>query len=104
MSGKSLGLIEAVGLAAAIKAADAALKAANVTLAGYELTKGGGLVTLKMQGDVGAVNAAIAAGAAALKEADQLYSHLIIAHSAEGVESFIQSAETVLTPDLAGKP
>ena len=45
MSGKSLGLIETVGMSAAVEAADAAMKSANVSLVGYELTKGGGMVT-----------------------------------------------------------
>ena len=40
MSGKSLGLIETVGMSAAVEAADAAMKSANVSLVGYELTKG----------------------------------------------------------------
>ncbi|MDF2875981.1 MAG: microcompartment protein, partial [Sporomusa sp.] len=40
----ALGLMEVVGLAAGLEAADAAIKAANVTLIGYELTKGGGMV------------------------------------------------------------
>ena len=48
MSGKSLGLIETVGMSAAVEAADAAMKSANVSLVGYELTKGGGMVTVKL--------------------------------------------------------
>lgn len=50
MSGKSLGLIETVGMSAAVEAADAAMKSANVSLVGYELTKGGGMVTVKLEG------------------------------------------------------
>ena len=61
MSGKSLGLIETVGMSAAVEAADAAMKSANVSLVGYELTKGGGMVTVKLEGEVGAINAAVAA-------------------------------------------
>ncbi|MGM3371746.1 BMC domain-containing protein, partial [Escherichia coli] len=53
MSGKSLGLIETVGMSAAVEAADAAMKSANVSLVGYELTKGGGMVTVKLEGEVG---------------------------------------------------
>ena len=56
---KSLGLIETQGLAGGITAADAAVKSANVELIGYELTKGGGWTTVKIQGDVGAVKAAV---------------------------------------------
>ncbi|MBP2646176.1 MAG: hypothetical protein H6Q75_1616 [Firmicutes bacterium] len=47
MSGEGLGLVETIGLAAAVEAADAAVKSANVGLLGYELTRGGGMVTVK---------------------------------------------------------
>ncbi len=74
---KALGLIETRGLVAAIEAADAMVKAANVTLAGKELATGG-LVTVKILGDTAAVKAAIDAGAAAAKRVGELISiHLI---------------------------
>ena len=60
----ALGMIETKGLVAAIEAADAMVKAANVTLIGKEHI-GGGLVTVMVRGDVGAVKAATDAGAAA---------------------------------------
>ncbi len=63
---QALGLIETKGLIAAIESADAMLKAADVKL--LEKTKvGGGLVTVTVTGDVGAVKAAVDAGAAAVK-------------------------------------
>ena len=52
MSGKALGIIETVGMAAAVEAADSCVKSANVTLIGYELTRGRGLVTIKIEGNV----------------------------------------------------
>jgi ethanolamine utilization protein EutM len=64
MKGQSLGLIETWGLVPAVVAADAAVKAAMVTLLGYELARGG-LVTIMLAGDVAAVTAAVTAGAAA---------------------------------------
>lgn len=64
MSGNALGLIETKGLVAAIEAADAMTKSANVELIGYEKI-GSGLVTVMVRGDVGAVKAAVDAGAAA---------------------------------------
>jgi pimeloyl-ACP methyl ester carboxylesterase len=67
---KALGLIETIGLVTAIEAADAAVKAACVTLLGYENTKGGGKITVKVVGDVGAVQAAVSAGVAADTSAD----------------------------------
>lgn len=59
----ALGMVETFGLTAAIQAGDAMLKAANVTLVGEEEI-GAGLVTVFVQGDVGAVRAAVEAGAA----------------------------------------
>ena len=59
----ALGMIETKGLIGSIEAADAMVKAANVTLVGKEFV-GGGLVTVMVRGDVGAVKAATDAGAA----------------------------------------
>ena len=61
---QALGMIETKGLVASIEAADAMVKAANVTLVGKEHV-GGGLVTVMVRGDVGAVKASVDAGAAA---------------------------------------
>lgn len=95
MTGQSLGLIETVGLAAAIAAADAAVKSANVSLVGYELTKGGGLVTVKLEGEVGAINAAVAAAIVAAGKVGQVYGHRVIARTAQHIASLIHSAETI---------
>ena len=62
--GEALGMIETKGLVGAIEAADAMTKSANVTLMGYEKI-GSGLVTVMVRGDVGAVKAAVDAGACA---------------------------------------
>ena len=75
---KSLGLIETQGLAGGIEAADAAVKSANVELIGYELTRGGGWTTVKIQGDVGAVKAAVdAARIAAMRIGEVVSAHVI---------------------------
>ena len=74
---KALGMIETRGLVASIEAADAMVKAANVTLIGKTLV-GGGLVTVMVTGDVGAVNAAVDAGAAAAEKIGELVSKHII--------------------------
>ena len=63
MDTNSLGMIETKGLIGAIEAADAMVKSANVQLVGKEQV-GGGLVTVMVRGDVGAVKAAVDAGAA----------------------------------------
>ena len=69
MDTNSLGMIETKGLVGAIEAADAMGKSANVQLVGKEQV-GGGLVTVMVRGDVGAVKAATDAGAAAAMLAD----------------------------------
>ena len=77
MEKRSLGLIETMGYTAAIEAADAATKSANVVLLGYEITRAG-VVTVKFLGDVGAVKAAVAAGTAAAEKVGTLFaSHVI---------------------------
>ena len=63
----ALGMVETRGLVAAIEAADAMVKAANVNLVGKEQV-GGGLVTVMVRGDVGAVKAATDAGGAAAEK------------------------------------
>lgn len=95
MSGQSLGLIETVGMAAAVEAADAAMKSANVSLVGYELTKGGGMVTVKLEGEVGAINAAVAAAISAASRVGEVYAHKVIARTAQHIEHIIHSKETV---------
>ena len=70
---QALGMIETKGLVASIEAADAMVKAANVTLIGKEHV-GGGLVTVMVRGDVGAVKAATDAGAAAAERVGELIS------------------------------
>src|ERR1700752_2126048 len=69
----ALGMVETKGLVGAIEAADAMVKAANVTLIGSEYV-GGGFVTVMVRGDVGAVKAATDAGAAAAKRGGELVS------------------------------
>lgn len=62
MADKSIGFIETFGLAACVAAADAAVKSANVKLLGFEYAKGGGMCTVKVEGNVGACKAAVEAG------------------------------------------
>ena len=69
----ALGMIETRGLVGAIEAADAMVKAANVTLVGKEHI-GGGLVTVMVRGDVGAVKSATDAGAAEAERVGELIS------------------------------
>lgn len=71
MSGEALGMIETIGLIGSIEAADAAVKAANVRLAKYEKVDGG-LVSIHLRGDIGAVQAAVDAGAQAARRVGEL--------------------------------
>jgi len=81
----ALGKIETKGLVAAIEAADAMVKAANVTLTRYERT-GGGLIAVLVRGDVGAVCAAVDAGQAAAQKVGELVSAHVIPAPDESLE------------------
>lgn len=95
MAGLALGLIEIVGLPAAIEAADAAVKSANVKLIGYENAKGGGLITIKLQGEVGAVKAAVQAGCAAASKISLVNSSLVIPRPHDELTLMLTSKETI---------
>lgn len=95
MSGEALGLIETIGLAAAVTAADTCLKSANVSLVGYELTKGFGLVTVKILGDVSAVTAAINSAKVSASKVGTVYSTLIIPKPSKDADTLICTKETV---------
>lgn len=77
MAYDALGMVETKGLIGSIEAADAMVKAANVSLVGKEVI-GGGLVTVLVRGDVGAVKAATDAGAAAAQRVGELVSVHVI--------------------------
>jgi len=85
---QALGMIETRGLVGAIEAADAMVKAANVHLIGKERV-GGGLVTVMVRGDVGAVKAAVEAGGAAAKRVGELISVHVIPRPHEEVEAIL---------------
>ncbi|MHC1721832.1 MAG: BMC domain-containing protein [Aminipila sp.] len=88
MQMQALGMIETKGLIPAIECADAMLKAANVSLVDRVFVKGG-LVTIIIEGDVGAVKAATDAGAAAAQRVGQLISVHVIPRPHEEVEEKI---------------
>ena len=81
---QAIGMIECKGLSALLEAADAALKAANVTLNGWEKV-GSGYVTAFFRGDVAAVKAATDAGAAAASQVGQVISVQVIPRPHEGL-------------------
>ena len=94
-STNALGMIETRGLVGAVEAADAMVKAANVTLIGKE-QGGGGLVTVMVRGDVGAVKAATDAGAAAAERVGELLSVHVIPRPHTEVDAILPHATTEL--------
>ncbi len=88
MEKQALGMVETKGLVGAIEAADAMVKAANVTLIGKEQI-GSGLVTVMVRGDVGAVKAAVDAGAAAAKRVGDIYGIHVIPSPHTDVEALL---------------
>ena len=92
MEKQALGLIETRGFVGAVEAADAMVKAVNVTLLGKELV-GAGLVTVMVRGDVGAVKASVDAGAAAAKRVGELVSVHVIARPHDDVEDILPKKE-----------
>ena len=89
----ALGMIETKGLIGAIEAADAMVKAANVRLMNKVLV-GGGLVTVMVRGDVGAVKAATDAGAAAAQRVGELISVHVIPRPHNDVEIILPKDES----------
>ena len=88
MQQDALGMVETKGLIGAIEASDAMVKAANVRLIGKILV-GGGLVTVMVRGDVGAVKAATDAGAAAAERVGELKSVHVIPRPHTDVEKIL---------------
>jgi microcompartment protein CcmL/EutN len=88
----ALGLVETKGLVGSIEASDAMAKAANVQLIGQEKI-GSGLVTVMVRGDVGAVKAAVDAGAAAAQAVGELVSTHVIPRPHEDIEKILPKTE-----------
>ena len=91
MNQDALGLVETRGLVGATEAADAMTKAANVVFIGYDKV-GAGLVTVMVRGDVGAVQAAVSAGAAAASQVGELKSTHVIPRPHQSVDALLPSA------------
>ena len=88
MAQEALGMVETRGLVAAIEAADAMLKAANVTLVGTEKI-GSGLVSIMVRGDVGAVKAAVESGANSASRLGELVATHVIPRPHSDVEKIL---------------
>ena len=90
MALEALGMVETRGLVAAIEAADAMLKAANVQLLGTERI-GSGLVSVMVRGDVGAVKAAVEAGQASAQRLGEIIATHVIPRPHGDVEKILPS-------------
>ena len=88
MTQQALGMVETRGLVAAIEAADAMLKSANVVLVGTEKI-GSGLVSVMVRGDVGAVKSAVEAGAANASRLGELVATHVIPRPHDDVEKIL---------------
>lgn len=88
MAQEALGMVETRGLVAAIEAADAMCKSANVTLVGTEKI-GSGLVTVMVRGDVGAVKSSVESGAAAAGKLGELIATHVIPRPHSDVEMIL---------------
>src|SRR6266498_779886 len=99
MPGDALGMVETKGLIGSVEAADAMVKAANVSLIGKEYI-GAGYVTVLVRGDVGAVKAATDAGAAAARRVGELISVHVIPRPHTEVDRVLpKGGHTGYSPD-----
>ena len=100
---KALGLIETRGMVAAIEAADAMVKAANVKLVN-QVRVGAGLITISVEGDVGAVKAAVDAGAAAAARVGTLAASHVIPRPHQDIEGILPRPPEETPPVPAAEP
>jgi ethanolamine utilization protein EutM len=103
MPGDALGMVETKGLIGSVEAADAMVKAANVSLIGKEYI-GAGYVTVLVRGDVGAVKAATDAGAAAARRVGELISVHVIPRPHSDVERVLPVQIDDTNPDSGKSP
>lgn len=94
---KAIGMLETLGLIPAIEAADSMAKAANVSLKGKYIV-GGGLVTIIVEGDVGAVRAAVDAGSDSASRVGQVLSTHIIPRPHNEVGAILENSSNNMNP------
>lgn len=95
---KALGLIETVGYAPAMAAVDAAVKTAAVTFLGFDSVIGVAKkisITVKLEGDVAAVKAAVEAGVAAARAIGEVHSSQVIPRPHDELDQIIFSKDTL---------
>lgn len=97
---EALGLIEVVGLVGAIEAADTVSKAADVKVIGYELTKGSGMVLVKIVGGVSAVKSAVDAASIAAERVCQVVSKHVIARPSDELDKIINTEKKEVKEEI----
>ena len=97
---EALGLIEVVGLVGAIEAADTASKAADVKVIGYELTKGSGMVLVKIVGGVSAVKSAVDAASITAERVCQVVSKHVIARPSDELDKIINTEKKEVKEEI----
>ena len=97
---EALGLIEVVGLVGAIEVADTASKAADVKVIGYELTKGSGMVLVKIVGGVSAVKSAVDAASIAAERVCQVVSKHVIARPSDELDKIINTEKKEVKEEI----
>lgn len=99
----AIGLVEVMGLAGAVDVSDVMLKAANVQLIGVERARGFGWMTVKIEGDVGAVKAAVDAGKAKAVTNNVFVSDLVIPRPATNLDKvFFKKEEKLVGAEPVG--
>ncbi|MGX7024761.1 BMC domain-containing protein [Vagococcus hydrophili] len=88
---RALGMIEVVGFACAVNISDVMVKTADVTVIGIEKAKGAGWLTVKVLGDVGAVNAAVESGVTVAKKDQAYIASKVIPRLGDGLEIWLEN-------------
>lgn len=91
----AIAVVELMGLPTAIAFADTAVKSANVKLLGYELSRGSGLVAVKLSGNVAAVNAAVDSGSITANQVGKVVAVAVFPRPSNEIEPLVFNSETV---------
>ncbi|MFC6346963.1 BMC domain-containing protein [Vagococcus carniphilus] len=97
---QALGMVEVIGFGCAVNVSDVMVKTADVRIAGIERAKGSGWLTIKVLGDVGAVNAAIESGEQIAKKDQKFIASKIIPRLGEGLDIWLKAGLDASTEKL----
>lgn len=97
---QALGMVEVIGFGCAVNVSDVMVKTADVRIAGIERAKGSGWLTIKVLGDVGAVNAAVESGEQIAKKDQKFIASKIIPRLGEGLDIWLKAGLDASTEKL----